>query len=238
MFDLIQRIIKLKMERGLKLSCSHSTAFVIKQFLLVGLFGSGEFVHKRILWVHPGQDLKSNKPTVNGSFLCYYLTKCNSVVLLHPTPTPPPLLKPAKLRICNWFPSPAAPQKAYHHYCQAEDREGSGSKIPDNYLSLVSRTCKKNWGEGMKRRGISKRPVFLFSSCKCAAILQPRRESLAETRISGWGERERGEKKDASLCFSWNKDFLSCRDKTVSVYVYREIISGAEVWETNGSIVL
>lgn len=122
-------------------------------------------------------------------------------------PSPPLFFffwSPAELGIRNWFPSPVAPQKAYHHYCRAEEREGRGSKIPDNYLSLVSRGLQEElkWGGGgMKRRGISKRPVFLFSSCKCAVISQPRRESLTEMGTAGWGgETEKKRKKNASLC--------------------------------------
>lgn len=50
----------------------------------------------------------------------------------------------------------------------------------------------------MERRGISKGPVFLFSSCKCAVILQPRRrEPHIDRDCWVW----KGEKKKvASLC--------------------------------------
>lgn len=44
----------------------------------------------------------------------------------------------------------------------------------------------------MKRRGISKGAVFPFSSCKCAVILQPERESLAESGAAGWRGVEDG----------------------------------------------
>lgn len=66
------------MERRLKLYClkrqksphflssPRFAVFVIKQFVLVGSIDSGKFAHKEILCIHPGQDLKENKPTVNG----------------------------------------------------------------------------------------------------------------------------------------------------------------------------
>lgn len=64
------------------LSSPRFVVFVIKQLALAGLIDSGKFVHKRILWIHPGWDLKQSKFTVNGLFLTYYLTKFSSVVLL------------------------------------------------------------------------------------------------------------------------------------------------------------
>lgn len=135
------------------------------------------------------------------------------------------LLKLAKPRICNWFPSPVAPQKACHHYCRAEER-GGRVRFPKMICPQWARPARRTEGNGEERRGISKRPVFLFSSCKCAVILQPRRKSLG--RVVG-GTRVEG----CITVLSWNKDFLSCSDKAVGLCLQIKIISSVEVGATN-----
>lgn len=89
----------------------------------------------------------------------------------------------------------------------------------------------------MKRRGISKRPVFLFSSCKCAVILQPRRESLTETGIAGWG----GQKKlHHCVCCLGTKISFHAATKLccICLQAKKKKVSCVEVWETNRGIAL
>lgn len=91
-----------------------------------------------------------------------------------------------KLQIPNWFPGPAAPQKAHHHYWQGEEREGTASKIPDNYLPLVNRVCKKELrGRRGRENNIKETlcrtpPPCPFLSCKCALTLQLAGMGIAE----------------------------------------------------------
>lgn len=86
----------------------------------------------------------------------------------------------------------------------------------------------------MKRRGISKGTVFPFSSCKCAVILQPERESLAESGAAGWRGVEEEWGGGMHYCIFLEQRFpFMPRQKCVSVCLRRGIICGLDVWETN-----
>lgn len=151
--------------------------------------------------------------------------------------SPPPFFfffwSPAELGIRNWFPSPVAPQKAYHHYCRAEEREGRGSKIPDNYLSLVSRGLQEElkWGgEVWRGEAYQRDPCFFFRHANAPSFRS--RGGRASQRWGLLGEEGRQRKKEKKMhhCVVSEQRFpFMRRQNCACVCLQIEMISSVEV---------